>query len=339
MTIIPFKAENKSEYSAFVSAHESGSFLQSWTWGDFQATHNKIVIRLGFFEQDELVGTVQILKTKIPHLPGFYLYAPYGPLLAKHSLEELALMTVSTYIQEHYPESWFARLEPKQSLPIEGVVTQRIQPSKTLVTEISQETEKLLAEMHPKTRYNIKVAHKHGVSVVVEKITSGFSEADLENNVPFIQLLTQTSKRQDYHSYPASYYESLIRFFAGNEAAGDCALVLYSSHFEGQLLSAAMMIDHGTTRTYLFGGSSDLHRNVMAPYALHYQAMQDARQHRFTRYDWWGIETATGKLPGFVQFKLRWGGDQVAYPPAIDVVYKNTAYTLYKILRRFNRLF
>lgn len=323
-----FSNSDKSGYSEFVASHPSGSFLQSWSWGDFQNQQGKEAVRLGLSKDGQLVATVQVLKTKIPFLPGYYVYAPYGPLINPEVDVKAAVLTLESFLFLHFNNAWFARLEPKDKLPLNGQVTQRIQPSKTFITDITQNETDLLAQMHPKTRYNIKVAEKHGVTVESQQTSSQHA----------IALLTATAKRQGYHSYPGKYYQNLIDFFAKEESP-DCKVYTYSAKYEGKVIATALMIDQGLTRTYLFGGSDDGYRNLMAPYALHWQAIRDAKANGLTKYDWWGIETSTGKQAGFVQFKLKWGGKEVAYPPAVDVVRKPIGYSIYKMLRAVNRLF
>ncbi len=318
MSVIKFHDGNKQQYIDFVTANHGGSFLQSWSWGEFQTKQGKEAIRYGHVEDGQVTGSVQFLKISVPHMNGYYLYSPYGPLGNYGGLPEEA--------KKDFPDAWFIRLEPNQDLEMVGEKTQRTQPGKTLITDLSKSLSDLLNEMHPKTRYNIKVADKHGVNI----------KSSSEANPEVIALLTATSKRQNYNSYPASYYESMISFFQNSR---DIELTVYQALYKAELLAAAVMIDHGNTRTYLFGGSNDSQRNVMAPYAMHWQAMQDAKQAGLTHYDWWGIETATGKLPGFVRFKLGWGGDTVIYPSAIDLVQNHAWYTIYKVFRKLNRLF
>lgn len=319
MAVIKFNEDNKQQYIDFVTANPSGSFLQSWSWGEFQELRGKPAIRYGHIDESgKVIGTMQLLKIFVPHMKGFYLYAPYGPVGNYGGLPEQAKLD--------YPDSWFIRLEPKQTLELWGEKTQRTQPGKTLITNLEKSLPELLADMHPKTRYNIKVAEKHGVVVTTSQ----------QPTPEIIHLLAETSKRQSYHSYPASYYEALVKFF---QNLGDATLTVYQAHYNSELLATAIMIDHGSTRTYLFGGSRDTQRNVMAPYALHWQAMQDAKQAGLKHYDWWGIETATGKVPGFVRFKLGWGGDTVIYPHTIDIVQNHAWYTIYKVFRKLNRLF
>ena len=89
---------------------------------------------------------------------------------------------------------------------------------------------------------------------------------------------------------------------------GNVSLHIYKAIFQNQLLGAAFMVDFGKTRTFLFGGSSEFHKNVMAPYLLHWKAMQDAKALGLTTYDFWGIETSSGETPGFVRFKIGFRG-------------------------------
>ncbi len=338
MTIVRLEQQHQKEYESFVAAHASGSFLQSWGWGEFQTQLGKEVIRYGIFETSKLTGTVQFLKIRIPHLPGYYLYAPYGPVI-KIGIEDVDVKilfdNLITKIKIELADCWFIRFEPKQNLNLIGVSTIRTQPGKTLVTDLNKSSDDMQTEMHPKTRYNIKVADKHNIIIESEISVSpqhGFHIAEL------VELLTQTSSRQKFRSYDKDYYQQMIDFFVLHSRATDCKVSLYKALYNKQLVAGAIMIDHGKTRTYLFGGSNDQYRNLMAPYALHWRAMQNAKKAGLTKYDWWGIETATGQTPGFVQFKLKWGGEQVTYPPAVDVINKNGWYRIYKLFRKLNRL-
>ncbi len=316
--------QDQADYENFIAAHKDGSFLQSWSWGNFQTTLEKPVVRYGVFDNKKIVGSIQLFNTPIPHLSGSYLYSPYGPVL-DNTNDIIALIN---QIKKDYPDIWFIRLESKAKLPINGKATVHIQPGKTLITDLTQSAEQLLAGMDQKTRYNIKVADKHGVLIL--KNTESYKQA--------IDLLTKTSQRQEFHSHRSDYYLDILNFFKNN-GQNVSFVQLYSAVYNNEVIASAIYIDYGNTRTYLFGGSSDTNKNVMAPYALHWQAIQDAKSAGLTHYDWWGIETATGKTPGFVKFKLKWGGKEVSYPEAIDIVQNKFLYFIYRILRKINRLF
>lgn len=332
MTIVVRKIKNEEQkiYSDFIAAHESGSFLQSWGWGEYQTTLGKTAIRYGVFEDNNLIAAAQLLLTKIPTLPGSYLYCAYGPLIKagynQNSITEITHSLVK-HIKADYAKIWFIRFEPKDNLPIDGKPTLHIQPGSSLITDLASSEDDLLNAMHPKTRYNIKVANKHGITV----------NSNFLPQIEAINLLTETSKRQGYNAHSNTYYTAVLKYFS--EHATDCKASLYTALYGKEIIASAIMIDNGITRTYLFGGSNNNFRNMMAPYALHWQAIKDAKQLGLTKYDWWGTQTASGGTPGFVQFKLRWGGTQKFFAEPRDIVLNSLWYRAYNMLRKINRSF
>jgi len=317
----------QEDFDRFVENCTSGSFLQSWGWGEWMRANGKVPQRVAVQDSTgNILLTAQIFLTPVPKLGGSYLYSPYGPLLAETAPAEEVTNFFLSQIAKQFPKSSFLRLEPKQPLPASGKATRHIQPGKTLVLDLKKSEDELLAEMHQKTRYNIKLAQRHEVAIKI-----GSSEAALK-------LIDETSARQGYKNHPLSYYQKMVEFFGNQEGA--LKLKVYSAEYNGQTLASAIMLDYGSaSRTYLFGGTSYTDRNVMAPYLLHWQAMLDAKKAGLKAYDFWGIETASGKTPGFVRFKLGWGGTQINYPAATDIVYKPLWYNAYKLLRSLNRKF
>jgi lipid II:glycine glycyltransferase (peptidoglycan interpeptide bridge formation enzyme) len=216
------------------------------------------------------------------------------------------------------------------------VKTKNIQPGKTLVVDLVFEEEALLAGMHPKTRYNIRLAQKHGVRVEKDLVvTPGhglyFQEA--------VELIVATAVRQGYKGHSKKYYESLVDFFAKkNQPVGGVALSVYKALYQNRLLASAIMLDFGSTRTYLFGGSSEEDKQVMAPYALHWQAMLDGKAAGLKFYDFWGLETASGKTQGFARFKQGFGGKAVDYTGAYDARFSKAGYAAYCLARFASKL-
>jgi lipid II:glycine glycyltransferase (peptidoglycan interpeptide bridge formation enzyme) len=328
---------HKAEFNRFVANHSSGSFLQSWEWGQWQEQLGSKTIRIIGTEQNDIIFAAQIIQTVIPRLKKYYLYIPYGPLAPKSNDRDGReyLTEFLAFLERQFPEAIFIRLEPKDQTNITGKTTVHIQPGKTLILDLERSTDELLAQMHPKTRYNIKVSEKHNVQVISEPIiTPGYGLHLPE----IVDLLTDTARRQDFKSHSPAYYKRLIDFFA-MQTQSDCTVAIYKALYERKLLATAIMIDFGTVRTYLFGGTSGDQKNVMAPYALHWQAIRDAKNAGLKSYDFWGIQTAKGEAPGFVQFKLRWGGTQVQYPATIDVIKHALWYNIYAVLRNLNRKF
>ncbi len=366
MQFIELEEKDKPEYNRFVINNESCSFLQSWDWGEWQQSLGREVKRFFLTDDKEVglndndnesnvVGTAQFIKMPLP-FGWHYWYCPYGPLAVGENFQFFPQSGIPKNIgtifpaerdpEEHrdnfqsiFKEAVFVRIEPKSrywELSTEHltlVKSHNIQPQKTLLIDLSKTEEQLLAEMHHKTRYNIRLAKKKGVRVESELIvTPGhglyFQEA--------VDLILQTAKRQGYKGYGREYYNGLVDHFSlhsGDELSG-IKITIYKALKDRDILASAIMLDFGNTRTYLFGGSSEEQKEVMAPYALHFQAMLDGKQKNIHFYDFWGLETSAGKTSGFARFKKGFGGFEKEYAGAYDVVLKKPEYRIYKILRK-----
>ncbi len=72
---------------------------------------------------------------------------------------------------------------------------------------------------------------------------------------------------------------------------------IYFAEYEGDILCANMMIFYGDTCTYLHGGSSEKHKNIMAPHLLQWEMIKLAKEKGYKYYDFWGIDEK--KWPAF----------------------------------------
>jgi lipid II:glycine glycyltransferase (peptidoglycan interpeptide bridge formation enzyme) len=109
-----------------------------------------------------------------------------------------------------------------------------------------------------------------------------------------------------------------------------------------ELLAVGIFADAYSVRTYLHGASSGTHREVMAPYLLHWSAILDAKAKGLMRYDFWGISNTKPAFAGITRFKCGFGGTEVSFPGTFDHcrTYKSRAfYLVYILLRAMNRLF
>src|SRR6185503_9064521 len=131
----------------------------------------------------------------------------------------------------------------------------------------------LLAAMHHKTRYNIRVAQKHGVEI---RLNDTLADA--------WTLFEETAKRDGFRLHERHYYESMV----DRLRAGACRAFIATAVYNGRPIAVTGMIDYGGMRTYLHGASSNEERNVMAPYLLHWELMRDAKAKGLKGYDWWG---------------------------------------------------
>lgn len=297
--------------------------LQSWAWGQFRKSMDIDVVRLGVFEGNKLIEGWQLTFHRIPHTPWTVGYFPKGSKPTEAMLAALATLA-------RQKNAIFIQLEPN-ILKNHGAMQQfnNFHPSHhplftkyTFVLDLTKSEEELLKAMHPKTRYNIKVAQKHGVSVQEDNSPEAFGE--------FLRLSKETTGRQQFFAHSQSYQR---RMWETMRKAGIAHL--FTATYEGQTLTAWILFTWGKTAYYPYGASSRLHRDVMAPNLMLWETIRWAKSKGYTSYDLWG---ALGPDPdptdpwfGFHRFKEGYAPALVEFAGSYDLVMHPTLYRLYTL--------
>jgi len=201
-----------------------------------------------------------------------------------------------------------------------------IQPPRTLVVDLRGSEEDILGRMKQKTRYNIRLAQKKGVSVRAS-----------DDIACFHSLMVQTGDRDQFGVHSLEYYQAVYRLF---EQSGECALLL--AEYAGQPLAGLMVFWRGSRAWYFYGASSEAERNRMPAYLLQWEAMRLAREHGCVEYDLWGVpdtdeeslesqfQTRSDGLWGVYRFKRGFGGALKRTEGAWDRVYQPVLYGVYR---------
>lgn len=295
-----------------------GAFLQSWQWGEFQKACGRQVERLHLpGAHCEVVA--QAVGMDLP-LGQMYWYLPKGPL-GYGSAD-----TLIEQVRAALPPAMFLRAEPCGSSGFMKV--DDVQPKATTVIDLKQGTDKIIAGFKSKTRYNYRLAQKKGV-------TCRFVTLDCFDD--FMRLMEQTATRDHFHAHPESYYRKMLEVLSGD----DVQVHLAMAYFDGRPLAGNIVIDFAGTRTYLHGATSNLHRDVMAQYALHVFLITDAVQAGLATFDFWGIAPpeALSDHPwaGITRYKLGFGGQYIEMPGTFDLPMKHFWYSLYGWGRNLRR--
>lgn len=335
-----------------LSSAES-SFLQSFEWGEFQEAFGRRAVRVTLADG----GAMQAIGMALPFGMS-YLLVSRGPV-GESSAAELGEWLAAA---GRDAGAAFVRVEPPWSvdrareLSAAGFVrTEPVQPETTQVMDLAPAESELLTAMHPKTRYNIRLAQRRGVRVV---------EAGPAGVGTFWQLLTETARRQGFRTHPKHYHDLLAQRLVVPSLEPPFLRLqarFFFAEYDGRPLATACVMFFGTTATYLFGGSSSIRRDVMAPYLLRWEIMRRAKALGCERHDMWGIapqsgaidsawrqarradsgaiDRASGEHPwaGFTRFKQGFGGRPVEYVGAWDFVLRPSVYGLYKFARRVLR--
>ncbi|MFW6234351.1 MAG: lipid II:glycine glycyltransferase FemX [Spirochaetota bacterium] len=187
-----------------------------------------------------------------------------------------------------------------------------IQPPDTVLLDLEQDEESLLAAMKSKWRYNIRLSEKKGVRVRVS--TESERAHDLAE---FYRLYRMTAVRDRIAIHPIEYYE---RFMTLAPESFPRRELLCAEH-EGEMIAAIMTARTHQTTTYVFGAAADRKRNVMPAYALQWEAIRRAKAAGCHQYDFFGIPPSDDPehpMHGLYRFKTGFGGVQRMMPGTID---------------------
>jgi lipid II:glycine glycyltransferase (peptidoglycan interpeptide bridge formation enzyme) len=199
---------------------------------------------------------------------------------------------------------------------------QAIQPARTILLDITPDEQTLLARMKEKWRYNVRLAGRKGVQVRIAQTA--------EDVQAWYALLQTTGERDQFGIHTLDYYVQAWKLLAEQEQA-----VLLLAEYEGQLLAGIFVTLFAHEAIYLYGASSNEHRNRMPNYLLQWEAIRWSRQRGALRYDLWGIPETDDKdeaMAGVYRFKRGWGGRVVSFAGCFERVYHPFAMS---VARRF----
>lgn len=294
-----------------------GEFLQAWFWGEMLTKSGETIERFGVEEGKEIIASITLIKKKLG-AGFFYLYAPRGPVG-----QEEAVSFLLRELKKRKSDAVFLRIEPEEIPDL--VEDQRwlkksvdLQPKKTLFLDLGLSEEELLAEMHQKTRYNIKLAEKKGIKII---------EGTLKDFNEFWRLISLTGERDGFRLHGAEHYKNLL--------ASDKQIKLFFANYEGKNIAAGLFCFSGDRAIYLHGASDNEARSLMAPYLLQWEVIKMALAQGAKYYDFYGIDEK--KWPGVTRFKLGFGGFTKEYPGTHDFVFQPFIYRLYNLLRKLRR--
>jgi lipid II:glycine glycyltransferase (peptidoglycan interpeptide bridge formation enzyme) len=351
---------NEQQWDAFVLAH-GGGFLQSWGWSQFQEAIGRRVFRFRLDSSSEKNGDdahadtiAQFTLLELPLPFGQrYAYVPRGPVVRTDggrdevlsrltacvgALRETVARDGAAFARVEWPWSNDAEIASVDDIRRLGFVrADHVQPQDTVIVDLKEDASMLLAAMHQKTRYNIKVADKHGV--VVREARRDDAHLFRQDVDLFWKMLDETAQRDKFSTHERSYYQSMIDVLSPKKSEGMRVRLMFAE-FEGRAVAGALIGEFGDIVTYLHGASLAADRRVMAPYKLHWGIMQDAKARGFAAYDFWGVaptDDADHPWAGITRFKTGFGGKRVSYPGAWELPGNGFWYSLYRLARKMRR--
>jgi lipid II:glycine glycyltransferase (peptidoglycan interpeptide bridge formation enzyme) len=327
--------------------------LQSWEWGATKA-------QTGWQAERLALGGGQaafqfLTRQPLPWLPLRIGYVPKGPVVdwgdparreatldalqAHARARRCILVKIDPDVEEQSPEgvALLASLRRRGWL----FSNEQVQFKNTGVSDLRPDPETLLEAMKSKTRYNVRLAAKRGITV------RAGSERDFES---FYSLYAETAARDGFLIRPAAYYRLTWEHFlraqgeAGNPAGG---LLLLAEHAEETApVAGIFLLRYGATAWYFYGASSERRRRDMPNHLLQWEAMRWARAQGCSRYDWWGAPTHPADpedaMQGVWGFKEGFGAELKEHVGAWDYpvwppLYRAYAQALPRVLAAMRR--
>ncbi len=333
--------EHYSQFEEFNKTHKNGNFMQSLSWANLKSNwiHEIVVSRDA---NGNIKGGASILMQSLPVLGSKFIYCPRGPVYDYDDKETLADLLLGIKALSKKYGGFLFKMDPgvfendADSLKVitdlgfkyeagrADFETMQTRYNYGLTSIEGKSEDEVLMSFSQKTRYNIRVAMKHGVQCRI---------CGKESMDDFMRLMRITAKRDNFVCRAASYYEKMLDVYGEN-------IRMYICYHNDIAVSAALCIRYGGKCWYVFGASDNAHRNVMPNYLMQWEMIKWAIEGGCYLYDFLGIPVnADPESPmiGVYRFKKGFNGEILALAGEFDYVLNpavNFAFNSMKKLKR-----
>ena len=325
---------NIKEYKDFLEKHERCNFQQSPEWAKVKSFwKNEIVLAKD--NSGKIIGSLSILIRKIP-IFGYLMYCARGPVCDIHNTEVLKQLTDGAREISKKYNAFVLKIEPDIKSDDEDfrkIVTslgykikddaknfrEEIQPRYVFRLNLRDKTEdEVFANFHSKTRYNIRLATKKGVTV---------KEGTKDDLKEFHRIMVETGARDGFIIRSLEYFEKMYDCLAPEH------MKLLMAYYDGKPISGVIPIMYGNKTWYLYGASSNKYRNVMPNYLLQWEMIKLAIKRKSDIYDLRGVSGVVDENHpqyGLYRFKKGFGAEFTEFIGEIYIPFKPLTYVLYK---------
>lgn len=298
-------------------------FVQSWVWGEVRKKTGTKVVRIGLFQGETLSNIAQITFHKLPKVNKSMAHIARSKSFSKEELDELAKIgkeqgAIALRLEPNVLEGERQVAHPKLKKSSQHVFVPH-----NFLLDLTKSEDDLLAAMHPKTRYNIRVAQKNGV-VIAE-------QTNQETLETFIALQKKTSKRQQFFLHPDEYYRTVFAELLPK----NMVKLLVAKHPQGQIISIWFIVMFKDTFTYLYGASDHEYRQLMGNNLLAWEAIRMGKQLGYKVFDFGGtysnITNTKDPRFGVHRFKAGFNPQHVTYVGTFDLVLEPFWYYIFTV--------
>lgn len=318
------------EYEAFVQSHPKGNFAQSYLWGKQKPMWqwDAIAVR---GEDGAIRGSLAVMTRKVPGIGRTLMYGCRGPVCDLDDRETFSQLLDGAKVLAKKYKSYVIKIDPDvpssntafssmlQSFGFRakegGKNFEAIQPRYVFRLNVEGKTEEeLLANFHQKWRYNIRLAERKGVTVRIcgKEMVPAFSD-----------LMLTTGVRDGFVTRKPEYFAAML------DNLGEHARLYMAFDPNDTPIAGTLAIHYGDKVWYLYGASSNEHRNLMPNYLLQWRMIQWAVETNCRIYDFRGVSgdvSEDNPLYGLFRFKQGFSGDFTEFVGEMDLVLSPVIY-------------
>jgi lipid II:glycine glycyltransferase (peptidoglycan interpeptide bridge formation enzyme) len=303
-------AADTAAWDAFVAGTPNGSYMQLTAWAEVKAVNGWRSTRLVADGADGPLGA-QLLLHDLGQTPWSIGYAPRGPVGG--ALSQPGLMAWTSAVRDLARRRHLSHvtIEPQVAAGegLEAILescgwrrARTVQDPRTRIIDLDRPEAEIWGDLRSKWRQYVNRARREGV-VVVDRGEEGIPE--------FHRIYVETAQRAGFVHRAESAYRDVYRAFASRGAAR----LIFARMPGGEPVATLLLLSCGRRVIEPYGGMTEMGGESRANYLLKWEAIRSSRERGFAIYDLWGVAH-----PGIEQFKVGFGGREVRYVGAWELV-------------------
>jgi lipid II:glycine glycyltransferase (peptidoglycan interpeptide bridge formation enzyme) len=325
--------DDPAAWNAFVQGTDPGSYLQLGPWAEVKRANGWRATRIGVDVADGAAIGAQVLLRRPGPLPWAFAYAPRGPVTAAWRPEFVEPFTEAARAALSGGGGRVSHLRVDPEVELDGPFddggslraalrasgwrpASPIQPAATRLIDLQADETTLWSDLRKKWRQYVNRARTGGVTV---------EDAGAEALGTFYEIYRETAARAGFLIRTEAAYRDIWEAY---RPLG-LARLLIARHPGGEPAAALFLIRCGTRVVEPYGGMTAAGAESRANYLLKWEAIRSSREAGAATYDLWGLAH-----PGIAHFKAGFGGREVRYIGAWDLVLDRLGRSVYGIAQR-----
>ena len=340
-------ADDRQAWDAFIASRPEADPLQSWAWGEANATAGERPLRLLATGDNGAVRAVAQLLVRSAGFGRTVVYVPHGPLWdrdAPDATDLLGRLVSAIRDQAKAQRSIVVKVDPRAAAPPgPGDVAEQLraldfsmarhdlQARTTRIVDLLDGGDELMATWDKDARNLVRRSAKESVTTTTDR------KGEPDTIAAFHGLLEATSSRAGFRIRSSAFLATLARELA---SSGGWFLTLAS--LKGRPIAGAVALRTGDRAIYAYGASlrePEL-KHANGAYATLSATMRALAEDGARTLDLWGVvepgdPEADAAWAGFSAFKRQFGGEPLRHPGTFDLVIDPLFYRLRDLRERF----